>query len=95
MQRIDCRLLLTGCFLAALCGCRAASAPPTAEVPPLNVPVATPVERTITDYEEYTGKIMSVERVNVTEVFDETLGDDGEIVHPFDTTRHLAGAKRV
>jgi hypothetical protein len=40
-------------------------------------------------------QIDSVERVHVTEVFDETLGDDGEIVHPFDTTRHLAGAKRV
>jgi len=65
MQRIDGRLLLMGCFLAVLSGCRAASAPPTAEVPPLNLPVATPVERTITDYEEYTGKIMSVERVNV------------------------------
>jgi RND family efflux transporter MFP subunit len=75
MQRIHFWYGLAGCFLAALCGCRAASAPPPAELPPLNVPVATPVERTITDFEEYTGKIMSVERVNVMARADGYLSD--------------------
>jgi len=34
-------------------------------MPPVEVPVALPVEQTIVDAEEYTGKIMAVERVNV------------------------------
>src|SRR5947208_3547413 len=48
----------------ALAGCR----PPTTsvvELPPVEVPVATPVTRDVVDYEEYTGKVQAVQRVAV------------------------------
>jgi RND family efflux transporter MFP subunit len=35
------------------------------EMPPVEAPVATPIQREITDYEEYPGKVMAVERVNL------------------------------
>ncbi|HEX4591670.1 MAG TPA: efflux RND transporter periplasmic adaptor subunit [Gemmataceae bacterium] len=48
-----------------LVGCKPPSGPQAVELPPLELPVAVPLEREITDYEEYPGKVMSVERVNV------------------------------
>ena len=51
--------------VVAMTGCRPPTGPQTAELPPLDVPVAVPLEREIIDYEEYPGKVMSVERVNV------------------------------
>lgn len=55
--------LLLGAVIAA--GCHAAAGPQAVELPPIEVPVATPLEREIIDYEEYPGKVMAVERVNV------------------------------
>jgi RND family efflux transporter MFP subunit len=54
--------LLLGVMLA---GCKPPGGPQAVELPPLELPVAVPLEREITDYEEYPGKVMSVERVNV------------------------------
>jgi multidrug efflux system membrane fusion protein len=56
-------LLLTAIFAGA--GCHGANGPQAVELPPIDVPVATPVERRIVDYEEYPGKIMAVERVSL------------------------------
>jgi len=46
-------------------GCQPLPGPQAAELPPIEVPVATPLERRIVDAEEYTGKVGAVERVNV------------------------------
>jgi len=51
--------------VACAAGCRGAGGPPTFEIPPVEVPVAAPLEREIIDAEEYTGKVAAVERVNV------------------------------
>jgi RND family efflux transporter MFP subunit len=55
--------LLLGAILGV--GCHGSAGPQTVELPPIDVPVATPVERQIVDYEEYPGKIMAVERVSL------------------------------
>src|SRR5581483_2598948 len=54
-------LLLVG--LAA--GCHSQAGPQAVALPPVEVPVATPLTREVVDYEEYPGKVMAVERVNV------------------------------
>jgi len=56
-------LLLVALLAAA--GCHQAAEPSTVKLPPLELPVAVPLEREVIDYEEYPGKVMSVERVNV------------------------------
>src|SRR3954447_735296 len=56
--------LWLGAVLAAA-GCHGAAGPQAVELPPIEVPVATPVEREIVDTEEYPGKVMAVERVSV------------------------------
>src|SRR5215510_8037657 len=48
----------------ALFGCKSAS-PPLAATPPPGVSVAPPLEREVTDYNEYTGRITAVEEVDV------------------------------
>jgi multidrug efflux system membrane fusion protein len=54
------------------------------EMPPVEVPVALPVEQTIVDAEEYTGKLMAVERVDVMARVDGYLSEirftPGELV---------------
>src|SRR5262245_57848720 len=52
-------------FSLILAGCRQSNVPQAIELPPMDAPVAVPIEREIVDVEEYTGRIMSVERVNV------------------------------
>ncbi len=83
------RVLLVFMALAAtISGCRSAAAPQPVELPPIDVPVATPLERTITDFEEYTGRIMAVERVNVMARVDGYLSEirikPGELVRKGD-----------
>src|SRR4051812_39242851 len=56
--------MLFGALLTAA-GCHGAAGPQTVELPPIDLPVATPLTREIVDYEEYPGKIMAVERVSV------------------------------
>jgi RND family efflux transporter MFP subunit len=56
--------LLVGAVIAGA-GCRGPTGPQAVSLPPIDVPVATPVQRQIVDYEEYPGKIMAVERVNL------------------------------
>jgi RND family efflux transporter MFP subunit len=51
--------------LLVVAGCKPAGGPQAVELPPIDLPVATPLEREMIDYEEYPGKVMSVERVNV------------------------------
>jgi RND family efflux transporter MFP subunit len=46
-------------------GCHQSGGPQAVQLPPLELPVAVPLEREVIDYEEYPGKVMSVERVNV------------------------------
>jgi RND family efflux transporter MFP subunit len=75
-------------FLALAAGCRPSAGPQTLVMPPIDVPVALPLEREITDVEEYTGKIMSVERVNVMARVDGYLSEirikPGELVNKGD-----------
>jgi RND family efflux transporter MFP subunit len=59
----------------AMAGCHQAAGPQALEMPPIEVPVAKPLERSIIDYEEYPGKIMAVERVNVMARADGYLTD--------------------
>jgi membrane fusion protein, multidrug efflux system len=78
------QIRITLLVLVAAIGCKPAAGPSTMELPPLAVPVALPLERTIVDVEEYTGKIMSVDRVNVMARVDgylaEILIKPGELV---------------
>jgi multidrug efflux system membrane fusion protein len=57
-------------------------------MPPVEVPVALPLEQSIVDAEEYTGKIMAVERVNVMARVDGYLSEirfkPGEMVRKND-----------
>src|SRR5947207_8187149 len=46
-------------------GCQPPAGPQAAELPPIEVPVAAPLERRIVDADEYTGKVGAVERVSV------------------------------
>jgi RND family efflux transporter MFP subunit len=55
--------LLLAAVLTA--GCQPPQGPQAAELPPIEVPVAAPLERQIVDADEYTGKVGAVERVNV------------------------------
>lgn len=48
-----------------LAGCHGPTNPQAVELPPIDVPVATPLKREVTDFEEYPGKIMAVERVSL------------------------------
>lgn len=63
MRVLDRTFLLVA--LSVLAGCRGAAGPPPFAMPPVEVPVATPLEREIIDAEEYTGKVAAVERVNI------------------------------
>jgi RND family efflux transporter MFP subunit len=56
--------LLIGAVFAGA-GCHGSARPQAVELPPIDLPVATPVQRQIVDYEEYPGKIMAVERVSL------------------------------
>jgi RND family efflux transporter MFP subunit len=57
--------LLLGALLGPA-GCHPPPAGPQAvELPPIEAPVAAPLERQVVDAEEYTGKVGPVERVNV------------------------------
>src|SRR3954462_6950509 len=46
-------------------GCRQAAPQGSGEMPAMPVKVAHPVECTVTDYKEYSGRVMAVERVSV------------------------------
>src|SRR5262245_43621003 len=63
------RRCVRGVVLLSLYVCASVCNPPpgpqAAELPPIEVPVAVPLEKRIVDAEEYTGKIGAVERVNV------------------------------
>jgi RND family efflux transporter MFP subunit len=53
-------------ILLTAVGCRPPAAGPQAvELPPMDLPVAAPVSREVTDYEEYPGRVMATERVQV------------------------------
>lgn len=52
-------------LMLTMIGCRKAPDTHAVEMPPLDLPVALPLEREVIDYEEYPGKVMAVERVNV------------------------------
>jgi RND family efflux transporter MFP subunit len=65
MRKPRPRFALLLIALLALPACRPPAGPQAVELPPLDLPVAAPVEREIVDYEEYTGKISAVERVSV------------------------------
>lgn len=71
-----------------LAGCRPSAGQQIMELPPIDVPVALPLEREIVDIEEYTGKIMSVDRVNVMARVDGYLAEirikPGELVNKGD-----------
>jgi RND family efflux transporter MFP subunit len=56
--------LLLGALLGGA-GCQPSPGPQAVELPPIEVPVAAPLERQVVDSEEYTGKVGAVERVNV------------------------------
>jgi RND family efflux transporter MFP subunit len=65
---MSCRFSRTALLLAAVfagAGCHGATGPQAVELPPIDVPVALPVQRQVIDYEEYPGKIMAVERVSL------------------------------
>jgi RND family efflux transporter MFP subunit len=62
-------------LLIAVGGCKPAGPAQPMEMPPMPVPVSLPLERQITDAEIYTGKIMSIERVNVMARVDGYLSD--------------------
>jgi RND family efflux transporter MFP subunit len=58
----------SGLFLLTLTvftGCHGPAGQQAVELPPIDVPVATPLQREVIDYEEYPGKIMAVERVSL------------------------------
>jgi RND family efflux transporter MFP subunit len=59
----DRRILCAVILLTA--GCRGPANPQAVELPPIDMPVATPLQREVVDYEEYPGKIMAVERVSL------------------------------
>src|SRR4029453_1632456 len=57
-------LAITSCLLTV--GCSKEQQPATAaSIPPPEVSVAAPVEREVTDFDEYTGRIAAVEEVEV------------------------------
>jgi len=55
-------MLLVAC---AVSGCGEKLQPPAAAAPPPPVTVATPVKRTVTDWDEFTGRFQAVEEVQV------------------------------
>lgn len=59
------RVALVLPLMLAMIGCRKAPDTKAVEMPPIDLPVALPLEREVIDYEEYPGKVMAVERVNV------------------------------
>lgn len=74
------------CLLMA--GCKAGAGPQAAVMPPVDVPVAKPLPVTVVDFEEYTGKVMAIERVNIMARADGYLSEirfkPGEFVHKDD-----------
>jgi RND family efflux transporter MFP subunit len=75
-------------LLAALAGCKPGAGPQAATLPPVEVPVAKPLPVTVVDFEEYTGKVMAIERVNIMARADGYLSEirfkPGEFVHKDD-----------
>src|SRR5262245_33814825 len=77
-------------FLALLgiAGCKAGSAPQAVTLPPVDVPVAAPIECQVVDWEEYTGKVMAIESVNIMARADGYLAEirfkPGQFVHKDD-----------
>src|SRR5205814_7242910 len=65
MPSRTCLSLRPALLLIALAGCQPPPGPQAVELPPIEVPVAAPLERQVVDAEEYTGKVGAVERVNV------------------------------
>ena len=63
-RRYSRPIVLLAAVLAGA-GCHGPAGPQAVELPPIELPVATPVVREIIDYEEYPGKVMAVERVSV------------------------------
>jgi RND family efflux transporter MFP subunit len=82
--------LATLAFLVALgvTGCRAGGGPQAVTLPPVEAPFAAPLERTVVDWEEYTGKVMAIESVNIMARADGYLSDirfkPGQFVHKND-----------
>jgi len=52
-------------LVSSAAGCRGSAGPQAVELPPIEIPVATPLKRQIVEFEEYPGKIMAVERVSL------------------------------
>jgi multidrug efflux pump subunit AcrA (membrane-fusion protein) len=69
-------------------GCTAGSAPQAVTLPPVEAPVATPIACSVVDWEEYTGKVMAIESVNVMARADGYLSEirfkPGQFVHKDD-----------
>ncbi|MFL5330840.1 MAG: efflux RND transporter periplasmic adaptor subunit [Gemmataceae bacterium] len=57
--------VFTPVILLSLAGCQPGAQPQAFQMPPLEVPVANPVMHEVLDFEEYTGKVTAIERVNV------------------------------
>lgn len=82
------RLVVLSALLAGLAGCKAASAPQAVALPPIDLPVAVPLEVSVVDFEEYTGKVMAIESVNIMARADGYLSEirfkPGQFVHKGD-----------
>jgi RND family efflux transporter MFP subunit len=59
------RALHVGLLAFALAGCGQAQQPAQAPPPPPTVTVANPIKRTITDYDEYVGRFVAIDSVEV------------------------------
>src|SRR5262245_62515147 len=77
-------------FLAlfGIAGCNDTSAPQAVTLPPIDAPVAAPIECQVVDWEEYTGKVMAIESVNIMARADGYLSEirfkPGQFVHKDD-----------
>lgn len=82
------RLVVLGALLAGGGGCKAPTGPQAVSLPPIELPVATPLEVSAVDYEEYTGTVTAIERVNIMARADGYLSEirfkPGQFVHKGD-----------
>jgi membrane fusion protein, multidrug efflux system len=64
LNSLVCRWFLPGFFLVGISGCGRPTAPPNQSELPL-VPVSHPVERTVTDFVDFTGRTNAVQSVDI------------------------------
>lgn len=87
-MRMNATRLTLAVALATLAGCKGPAAPQAVSLPPIDLPVATPLEVSVVDDEEYTGTVMAIERVNIMARADGYLSEirfkPGEFVHKGD-----------